>query len=206
MWFNQVNIYCMPLHTTGRVFQFSKSTSKTFQFPPGGIWTPPPPLPPFFNFFAAKCFYDLGCSSRLNGRVRERPVLFRGDQWNSIFPPILEYTDNSDPREKGCTKYKRNEKDLKWNWLAFYSEPNNRVLYSILSLVFVFIFVCLSSMSLCLSCLYVFVREWLVAGKFTWVKHPSSWSICGHRSYLRFFQPPPPSYTDLITPATDLLS
>ena len=88
---------------------------------------------------------------------------------HSIFPPILEYTDNSDPTERGFTKYKRNKKYdnkkdliLIRNWLAFYPEPNIRVLYSILSLVFVFIFVCLSSMSLCLSCLYVFALSCLV--------------------------------------------
>ena len=215
MWFNQVNIYCMPLHTTGRVFQFSKSKSKTVQFPPGGIWTAPPPSP-VFQLLCSEMFLWPGVLIQTEWESKREASSFsrRPMNMHSLFPPILEYTDNSDPRERGCTKYKRNEKDLKWNWLAFYSEPNNRVLYSILSLVFVFIFVCLSSMSLCLSCLYVFVLsclyvfvwEWLVAGKFTWVKHPSSWSICGHRSYLRFFQPPPPSYTDLITPATDLLS
>ena len=207
MWFNQVNIHCMPLHTTGRVSQFSKSMSKSVQFPPGGIWTAPPPSP-VFRLLCSEMFQWPGVLTQTEWESKREASSFsrRPMNMHSLFPPILEYTDNSDPRERGCTKYKRNEKDLKWNWLAFYSEPNNRVLYSILSLVFVFIFVCLSSMSLCLSCLYVFVWEWLVAGKFTWVKHPSSWSICGHRSYLRFFQPPPPSYTDLITPATDLLS
>ena len=174
----------------------------------------PHPLPPFFNFIAAKCVNDLGYSPRLNGRVRERPVLFRGDRWICILSfllflstQIIQIQQKEALQNTNEIKKNDNEKDLILiqNWFAFYLEPNIRVLF-ILSLVIVFIFVCLSSMSLCLSCLYVFVREWLVAGKFTWVKHPSSWSICGHRSYLRFFPTPPPSYTDLITPATDLLS
>ena len=199
-------LYATAYHWSS--FSILKINVKNCSIPPGGHLNTPPPPSPVFQLLCSEMFLWPGVLIQTEWESKREASSFsrRPMNMHSLFPPILEYTDNSDPRERGCTKYKRNEKDLKWNWLAFYSEPNNRVLYSILSLVFVFIFVCLSSMSLCLSCLYVFVREWLVAGKFTWVKHPSSWSICGHRSYLRFFQPPPPSYTDLITPATDLLS
>ena len=211
-------------------FSIIKINVKNCSMLPGGAFEQPHPLPTFFNFIAAKCVNDLGYSPRLNGRVRERPVLFRGDRWICILSfllflstQIIQIQQKEALQNTNEIKKNDNEKDLILiqNWLAFYLEPNIRVLF-ILSLVIVFIFVCLSSMSLCfvclyvsvlsclyisvLSCLYVFVWEWLVAGKFTWVKHPSSWSICGHRSYLRFFPTPPPSYTDLITPATDLLS
>ena len=124
----------------------------------------PHPLPPFFNFIAVKCVNDLGYSPRLNGRVRERPVLFRGDRWICILSfllflstQIIQIQQKEALQNTNEIKKNDNEKDLILiqNWLAFYLEPNIRVLF-ILSLVFVFIFVCLSSMSLCLSCLYVF--------------------------------------------------